>query len=98
PESDVLYLYSEYGAEAEPAIHAAAIRSRADWIPGLIDPSANGRNQADGYQSAQDVSGAWPAGGIGREQSGVGNSACVATNAFGAPESVRLALEILGGA
>ena len=50
PESDVLYLYSEYNAGADPAIHAAAIRSRADWIPGLIDPSANGRNQADGYR------------------------------------------------
>ena len=44
PQSDVLYLYSEYLAEADPAIHAAAIRSRADWIPGLIDPAANGRD------------------------------------------------------
>ena len=48
PAADVLYLYSEYCGEADPAIHAAAIRSRADWIRGLIDPGANGRNQADG--------------------------------------------------
>jgi len=50
PESDVLYLYSEYCGEADPAIHAAAIRSRADWIPGLIHAEANGRNQSDGYR------------------------------------------------
>jgi hypothetical protein len=24
-----------------------------DWIPGLIDPAANGRNQVDGYQLIQ---------------------------------------------
>jgi hypothetical protein len=48
PKSDVVYLYSEYLAESDPAIHAAAIRSRADWIPGLIDPQADGRSQADG--------------------------------------------------
>ena len=53
PQSDVLYLYSEYLAESDPAIHAAAIRSRADWIHGLIDPAANGRNQTDGYRLIQ---------------------------------------------
>jgi hypothetical protein len=53
PQSDVLYFYSEYDAEAVPALHAAAIRARGDWIPGLMDPSANGRNQADGYRVMQ---------------------------------------------
>jgi hypothetical protein len=53
PQSDTLYLFSEYLTEADPAIHAAAIRSRADWILGLIDPAANGRNQADGYRLIQ---------------------------------------------
>jgi hypothetical protein len=48
-----VYLFSEYHEEAEPAAHAAAIRSRGDWIPGLIDPAANGRNQVDGYQLIQ---------------------------------------------
>jgi hypothetical protein len=33
-----------------PQFHAAAIRSRADWIPGLIDSQANRRGQVDGYQ------------------------------------------------
>ena len=48
PGSDVLYLFGEYYAEADPAVHAAAIRSRGDWIPGLIDTAANGRDQVDG--------------------------------------------------
>ena len=50
PESDVLYLYSEYFAEAESSVHVAAILERGPWIPGLIDPQANGRSQADGYR------------------------------------------------
>ena len=48
-ESDILYLWSEhYRGEAEPSTHAHAIRSRADWIPGVIDTSARGRSQVDG--------------------------------------------------
>ena len=39
--------------ETDPAVHVAAIRSRADWIPGLIDSTANGRNQADGQRLIQ---------------------------------------------
>ena len=51
PEDQVLYLYSEhYRGEAEPAVHAGAIRSRGEWIPGVIDPAARGRGQADGEQ------------------------------------------------
>jgi hypothetical protein len=49
PESDVLYLYSEYFAEVDPAVAAAAIRARGTWIQGLIDPQANGRDEADGF-------------------------------------------------
>lgn len=49
PETDVLYLYSEYYAgKAEPVIHAEAIKSRGEWIIGVIDPSANNRSQKDG--------------------------------------------------
>lgn len=46
---DVTYIYSEYyrGA-AEPAVHSQAILARGDWIPGVIDPAANGRSQRDG--------------------------------------------------
>jgi hypothetical protein len=50
-ESNVLYLYSEYYVgQKEPSIHAHAIRSRGEWIPGVIDPAARGRSQKDGAQ------------------------------------------------
>jgi phage terminase large subunit-like protein len=50
-ESSTLYLYSEhYQGQAEPSVHAHAIRSRGEWIPGVIDPAARGRNQGDGQQ------------------------------------------------
>lgn len=49
PEDQTLYLYSEYyRAQAEPPIHAEAIRGRGTWIPGCIDPASRGRNQKDG--------------------------------------------------
>lgn len=53
-DQDVVYLYSEYyRGQAEPAIHAQAIRSRGDHIPGVIDPAARGRSQVDGQQLIQ---------------------------------------------
>jgi hypothetical protein len=59
PSTGIVYLYSEhYRGQAEPAIHAAAIKARGDWIPGVIDPAARGRGQKDGerlmalYQAA----------------------------------------------
>lgn len=51
PEAKILYLYAEYyRGQAEPPIHASAIRKRGDWIPGVIDPAARGRSQDDGKQ------------------------------------------------
>jgi len=48
-ESDCVYIWSEYKqGEAEPATHVDAIKSRGDWIPGVIDPAARGRGQRDG--------------------------------------------------
>jgi len=48
-ENDCVYLYSEYyRGQAEPTIHASAIKARGDWIPGVIDPASRGRNQKDG--------------------------------------------------
>ena len=48
-EDDTLYLYAEYyRGQAEPAVHAAAIKARGEWIPGVIDPAARGRSQKDG--------------------------------------------------
>ena len=50
-ESDTVYLYSEHYAGQElPPVHAAAIKARGSWIPGVIDPAARGRNQKDGSQ------------------------------------------------
>jgi hypothetical protein len=58
-DADVAYFHSEhYAAEELPAIHAAAIKGRGAWIPGVIDPAARGRSQIDGeklielYQAA----------------------------------------------
>ena len=48
-DSDVVYLYSEYyRAHAEPLLHAAAVKTRGEWIPGVVDPSSIGANPADG--------------------------------------------------
>lgn len=54
PDTDVVYLYAEhYRGQAEPAIHAEAIKARGAWIPGVIDPASRGRTQADGSQLIQ---------------------------------------------
>lgn len=48
-DNDVVYLYSEhYKAEAEVPIHAAAIKARGIWIPGVGD--AAGSSQLTGQQ------------------------------------------------
>lgn len=47
--ADTVYVYAEhYMGQAEPSIHADAIRSRGSWIPGAIDPASRGRSQHDG--------------------------------------------------
>jgi phage terminase large subunit-like protein len=51
PATNNCYLYSEYyKGQAEPFIHAEAIKSRGIWIPGVIDSAAHGRSQDDGKQ------------------------------------------------
>jgi hypothetical protein len=48
---DTIYCYAEhYRGQAEPSIHAEAIKARGVWIKGVIDPAARGRGQADGAQ------------------------------------------------
>lgn len=48
-DTDALYFYAEhYRGEAEPVVHAAAIKAKGAWIKGAIDPAARGRGQADG--------------------------------------------------
>ena len=50
-QADCWYMFTEhYRGQAEPSIHATAIRARGEWIPGLIDPAARGRSQEDGAQ------------------------------------------------
>ncbi|MCE2574828.1 hypothetical protein [Komagataeibacter sp. FNDCR2] len=53
-DSDTLYLYSEhYRGQAEPAVHAEAIKARGAWMNGTIDPASRGRGQKDGQQIFQ---------------------------------------------
>lgn len=55
PNTDTLYVYDEhYVAEQPPSVHAASIRSRGEWIPGVIDPASRGRSQGDGRQLLQE--------------------------------------------
>jgi phage terminase large subunit-like protein len=49
PGSGIIELYSEhYMGQGEPASHAEAIRSRGDWMDGVIDPASLGSSQIDG--------------------------------------------------
>lgn len=51
PNIDVVYAYAEhYRGQAEPLIHAEAIKARGAWVPGVIDPASRGRSQIDGEQ------------------------------------------------
>lgn len=58
PSTGMLYLYDEhYRGEAEPIIHATAIKRRAGvppWMWGAIDPASRGRSQRDGKQLLHD--------------------------------------------
>lgn len=48
-DTNTIYLYSEhYMGEAHPSVHAAALRARGSWIPGVVDPASRGRSQIDG--------------------------------------------------
>lgn len=50
-ESDIVYLYAEhYRGQAEPSVHADAIKARGAWMTGAIDPASRGRSQKDGEQ------------------------------------------------
>lgn len=51
PNSDTAYVYDEYYVgEKEPAVHAEAIKTRGNWIQGVVDPASRGRSQIDGQQ------------------------------------------------
>ena len=49
PDNGEIWTYAEYYREdAEPSIHAAAIRAKGSWVPGAIDPASNQGSQKDG--------------------------------------------------
>jgi hypothetical protein len=53
PDSGIVYITTDYKrGNAEPTVHAAAIKARAkgDRKPGVIDPASKGRSQVDGEQ------------------------------------------------
>jgi phage terminase large subunit-like protein len=53
-ETQTYYLYREHvRSHAEPVVHVDGIKAPGDWIPGRIDPAANGRSQVDGRQLLQ---------------------------------------------
>ena len=44
-----IYVWHEYKrSQAEPVVHAAAIKAAGDWIKGVADPAGLGSNQVDG--------------------------------------------------
>jgi hypothetical protein len=50
-EESIVYLYSEhYSANELPSVHAAAIKARGAWIPGVVDPSSRNRSPTDGQR------------------------------------------------
>lgn len=54
PVTDTVYLYDEhYRGQENPPFHAYAIKSRGDWITGVIDPASRGRSQTDGNKLLQ---------------------------------------------
>jgi hypothetical protein len=49
-DNDIVYIYGEYKrGNAEPSIHASAIKARGN-VNGFIDPASRGRSQVDGNQ------------------------------------------------
>jgi len=53
-DTDTVYFYAEhYGSRMDAAENARYIRAKGDWIPGVVDPAARGRGQADGAQLLQ---------------------------------------------
>lgn len=49
PDTNQIYIYSEhYEGQAQPVVHALAIKARGEWITGVIDPGSQGSSQIDG--------------------------------------------------
>ena len=53
-ESETGYLYACYKrGQAEPPIHAMGIKTKGDWIPGVVDPASRGGSQINGEKLLQ---------------------------------------------
>lgn len=53
-DNDVLYCVGEYlQANETPAFHAANIKKRGEWIPGIVDPAANQGSKVDGISMTE---------------------------------------------
>lgn len=51
-EADVVYLWSAYKrGQAEPSVHADAIKARGAWMQGVCDPAGVGSSVIDGKQA-----------------------------------------------
>ncbi len=47
--NDTIYIYKTYRqGEQQPHTHVAAIKAMGEWVPGLFDAGAQGRNMKDG--------------------------------------------------
>lgn len=56
-DNGTLFLYACYKrGQTEPAVHAAAVKAKGDWIPGVIDPASRGRSQKDGSKLIEEYS------------------------------------------
>lgn len=54
PVTDTLYFYDEhYVGQELPSYHAYCIRSRGEWLHGVIDPASRGRSPTDGAKLKQ---------------------------------------------
>jgi hypothetical protein len=54
PDTLILYLYDEYYRDgSEPSQHAGVIKSKGDWIRGVMDPSGNQSTAVDGQKFLQ---------------------------------------------
>src|SRR3546814_15144134 len=52
--TDTIYIYAEHVRDlTEPALHAAAIKARGAWIPGVTIAATRGRTEEDGAQLIQ---------------------------------------------
>ena len=54
--SDILYVTAEYyRGQCEASVHAAALRAKGEWLPGVCDPAAEQASQVDGRRMIEEL-------------------------------------------